>query len=377
MVLEPVRDASSAELPVSTKGKTAAMIAVICVLTLAVAEAMVRIVLPHPAHFLGHPAAVPGLVTEHEIRGYTWTANFVGTMTSADYVTEYSISEQGLRDAPVADGSAERILVVGDSFTAGEGTEATEAWPKQLELILNGTQTDANTVRVINAAVTGYGARQMRQMAEEYVPRFEPNHVMIGVYTSGYNRVEDPFTLVGMHLVRSEYASKMRVLDDGRIWWHQTGFESPVGQAVEVFAQNHWHFGAYLMKAGHRVRGLIGSYFTEPPAARPAQARLQPVFNELLLLSRYLADRDIELTVLAICGQGRDGDFIADNKVLARALRAFGESNSIRIVDPTEAFEEAASGAPVFRFPNDGHWTAAAHRIAAKELADSMLGEVR
>lgn len=368
-----MHDASATQPSASTKTKTAAMIAVVSLLTLGVAELMVRLVLPHPAHFLGHPAAVPGLVTAHATRGYTWTPNFVGTMTSPDFVTEYVINEQGLRDTPVRSDDAQRILVVGDSFTAGEGTEAEEAWPKQLELILNSPNGEPPT-RVINAAVTGYGARQMRQMAEEYVPLLQPSRVMIGVYANGYDRIENPFTLVGIHLVREEYASEMQLLDDGRIWWHQTGFENSTGKAFEIWAQNHWHFGAYLLKAGHRVRALLGGYFGDPPTPKPAHERLRPLFDELLLLRSYLAERDIGLTVLSICGQGHDGSFIAGNKVLADALRTFGEEHDITIVDPTATLEAAAAGEAIFRFPNDGHWTAAAHRIAAEELAEVLQG---
>ncbi|HID48118.1 MAG TPA: hypothetical protein EYP40_00625, partial [Chromatiales bacterium] len=137
---------------------------VVSVITIGLAEFVVRSILPHPAFYAGHPGNVPGLVTPHPVLGYTYTPGFTGRMTTEDFSNEYTINELGLRDAPVDAGNpdAYRILAVGNSFTAGEGVEQTETWVSQLERHLNEQRGARPSVRVINAGITGYSLRQIR-----------------------------------------------------------------------------------------------------------------------------------------------------------------------------------------------------------------------
>lgn len=348
------------------------VIAIAGIAALAFAEISVRLLLPNPAHFLGHPANVPGLVTQHELRGYTWTPGFEGEMVAEDFTNPYVISSQGFRDEIVEDDGRFRILAIGDSFTGGEGVNADETWPKQLEVLLIEGGSSERSVRVINAGVTGYGAHQMRQMAEEAVPKYQPDMVIMGLFAQGYDRVEDSFALVGTHLVREKVVPDMRLLDNGNIWWHQSEFEGEYARQFEFWCQNYWHFGAYLIKAFHRLRrsGADTTIMTE--AEIPASDRLKPVFEEIELLSRYLSRRDIPLTILVINRQGRNGTFSADKKRLGSAIREFGAAAGIPVVDPTDVLDKQAAGDLMFRFANDGHWTPLAHRVAAETIATAL-----
>jgi lysophospholipase L1-like esterase len=65
----------------------------------------------------------------------------------------------GLRDGPVADDGAPRILVVGDSCTFGWRVEEQDAYPQRLERLL-AEREGARRYRVINAGVPGYTSYQ-------------------------------------------------------------------------------------------------------------------------------------------------------------------------------------------------------------------------
>ena len=80
-----------------------------------------------------------------------------GHYQSTEFNTSYAINALGLRDreiAPRAPGTL-RILMLGDSFTEGDGVEAAETFSKRLEAMLN-PGSGPRTVEVINAGVGSY-----------------------------------------------------------------------------------------------------------------------------------------------------------------------------------------------------------------------------
>jgi lysophospholipase L1-like esterase len=75
-----------------------------------------------------------------------------------------------------------RILVLGDSFTAGDNVGQNEAYPQALERLLN--QTSKQKVEVINAGVSGWAPFQYAQYYENYGIHFEPDLVIVGFFVS-------------------------------------------------------------------------------------------------------------------------------------------------------------------------------------------------
>ena len=372
---EPESGTRAASAPSQPASRSLA-IAALCIgtaIALGLSELVVRLALPPPALYQGHPANVPGLVSAEPMRGYSWTPDFDGRMASIDFDNRYVISPQGLRDDIVSDADQRRrILAVGDSFTGGEGVEADETWPKRLQAALNEQVPAAEQVRVINAGVTGYGARQMRQAAEAWVPVFQPDQVIIGIYPHGADRVNNPFTLFGEHLVRQKEVPNMQERPDGYIWYH-SNFRSRWLSGLDVWMQRNLYFGAYLLRLVDRGSDILGlgadSTKKDPPSVA---SRLEPVFDELSLLQGYLVPRDIGLTVLVISGQGPNGQFTDDTKAMARGVEEFCDLSGITAINPLPLLETEANGKPVFRFPNDGHWTPPAHELAAAILAERL-----
>lgn len=81
---------------------------------------------------------------------------------------------------PPADGRR-RILAIGDSTTFGLGVDDAEAWPAQLERLLNAQGLPA---AVFNGGVTGYSAYQGLRYLEKYGLPLRPDLV---IATFGYN----------------------------------------------------------------------------------------------------------------------------------------------------------------------------------------------
>ncbi len=106
----------------------------------------------------------------------------VHTRTRApEFTVEYQTNSEGWRDAEVhaqqkAPGT-QRILLLGDSFTFGEGVTYDAIWPVLLEAALNASGKPR--VEVIKAGVPGYDTRQEVLLLTQTFARYQPDHVFI------------------------------------------------------------------------------------------------------------------------------------------------------------------------------------------------------
>lgn len=73
-----------------------------------------------------------------------------------------------------------RILVFGDSFTYGWGVALEDTWPYLLEKELN-TKSKGPKYEVINLARAGFSPDEYLQIAQYYIPYFNPDFVLIGL----------------------------------------------------------------------------------------------------------------------------------------------------------------------------------------------------
>ena len=93
----------------------------------------------------------------------------------------YKINKSGFRDVdfPVDKGSAQRIMVLGDSNTFGWGVTMEDTFPKVLERQLRGKGLD---VQVINAGVYGYNTRQEVLFLKDELLRYKPDLVIMAFH---------------------------------------------------------------------------------------------------------------------------------------------------------------------------------------------------
>jgi len=78
-----------------------------------------------------------------------------------------------MNDGNIASLKTGGVLAVGDSFTAGSGVKNHEAWPAQLETIID--------TPVINASSGGWGTDQIILRAEQLAPKVLPETIIISL----------------------------------------------------------------------------------------------------------------------------------------------------------------------------------------------------
>ena len=88
-------------------------------------------------------------------------------------------NELGLRDAPVREDGARRILAIGDSCTYGWGLAQSDAFPQVLQSLLH-RRFGADSYRVINAGVPGYTSHHGLLYLRERGLALRPEIVIFG-----------------------------------------------------------------------------------------------------------------------------------------------------------------------------------------------------
>jgi lysophospholipase L1-like esterase len=329
----------------------------------ATAEMLFRLALPEPWLYPRDPPE-DALMQLHESRGYALRPNLTRRWARPDFDVEVRTSSEGLRDSELAGArqAALRVLAVGDSYTFGIGVEAEDTWPEQLERRLGGPAAAA----VVNTGVPGYSARQMRQAAEEFWPAVRPQVIVAGLYASSFWRVENPYTLHGGTLITTKETAAVEVLPEGTLLTTAFAPGSAL-RGVDLVLKQHLHLGAHLLSlaSGGRHWPARSGGPSNGAALRNGYA---PALAELSALHELARGHGTLLVVLAINAQQADGGFAPVESEYNAILREHCARENIPFVDPLPEMVAKAAGRPLFRHPDDAHWTPAAHEIAARML---------
>lgn len=340
---------------------------------LAVSEVLLRALSPAPGRWR-NTNDVPGLYVADSQIGYRLAPNFTGAMKRPDFAIPIVTNDLGMRELPPEPARRERtavVLAVGDSYTFGWGVPREAAWPARLEARL---RSGGRAVRVLNGGVPGYNLRQIRKRASQLVAAVKPDLLVVGVFPEGKSRLLVPFTVVGGAVVDTRVVPRMRQVDGGYLY---TRMRHQATQQLDFWLDQHWYVGAYALKAAHamwtraaaRLRGgAPSSDLPLTPLPRGRDQALAMLLAEVDTLYQEARAHHVRVVVLLTNNQEPDGSFASHQALLNRAIARFCARLGIPAVDPLARLVATAHGAPIYRFPSDGHWPAAAHEIAAAAL---------
>src|SRR5215216_6717040 len=174
------------------------------VMSMAVAEVFTRALLPRPGF---QKIPTQSQIIPHPTRGYSYAPNNPGFTNSL-----------GLHDDPIGPDESVDILAVGDSFTVGGGLAMEEAWPQQLELSINSASVLPYPIRIVNGGVAAYSLTQIRLMTEELVQQLKPKIIVVGLFSSRYWRIEDPYVFFHGMAIRKSETQRIKVVNGGMIY---------------------------------------------------------------------------------------------------------------------------------------------------------------
>lgn len=319
------------------------------------AEILLRVALG-PGHDI-HPR---GLYAADAAVGYAPAPGFRGEFVQPEYRKPVTIGAAGLRggDPRPRGPSTYRIVCIGDSFTFGQGVGDDEAFPAQLEQLLD-ARFPAADVQVLNAGVPGYGTVDELRYLESRIERLDPDLVIVQFLS-----VND------FHNNGAPALGRVEVRDG---WLYENEAPRPQPWRTLDWLKRKSRLASFVSERAGAVAmrlGLMDAGVGDTVDAAEAELAVTTLERIAERTARHGA---VSLFVLAT-GQAPivapDEPVLAAKPVVERAAREAGAV----FVDLTPDLRERAraADAAALYYPLDGHWTAAGHAVAAETLAQAI-----
>ena len=304
----------------------------------------------------------PSLAVKDTLLGHANRPGTVARQRGPEFTAHYVVNGRGFRDRTVEERprqmDARRILLLGDSFTFGIGSDYDAIWPTIFEQTL---KTQGHHVEVLNAGVPGYDTRTELQFLKHNWAALTPDLVVLvllphDLFTNAPLLPDDTATV----------AQDVIVSDDEK---------APMLHVVtllqRIVLQNDWLYNQVYRNTG-RAR-----FFKMKP---DETVRQQYQTTEALLrrIHAFCRKRDVPFVVFTVPQQFQ---------VLAEANRYDAGSIDVRAVDRAVARLAAQAGFPHLaaldtlvqvysrdRVPLyyrlDGHLTPRGNRIVGQYVAE-------
>ena len=333
-----------------------------------VAELVLRMF--YPQILESHPRS---LYSSDPELGFVLTPNQSGVFHEPEFQFTFFTNSLGLRGAELTSkGQHEyRILVLGDSFTWGEGVMENQDYPTQVERELE--NRGIRQVRVINGGVPGYSTKQERIWLERIVDKVEADAVLLGFFLGNdfMDNLADQYpTVIDGFLVSSR--------EEG----HRRNLAQKLGipPQLKIALRTNFHLYPFLTKAWVSLLVFTGlentaEHFemarnTYSPKGELALVVTRKAIKEL---SAYCRKKGLPFGIVMIPDvrgnnmmAGREG---YDASKPAKVMRELAQSLGIPILDLSPLYH----GQTEVFYPIDGHWNFKGHQIAGKAIATSLL----
>jgi hypothetical protein len=336
-----------------------AVVLLAVILTLGVAEGIVRLFVPH--EFVS-----PLVHVWDKHLGLRQLAGAKGMIITPEFRTKVSINSKGLRDADHAYAKppgVHRLLCLGDSFTFGYGVDEAETFPRQLEKLLNAGSSVAVRWEVINAGVPGTGTAHQLAYFNLEGHKYEPDFVLLCI--CGTNDFNDNlcglYTLEGGKLLKHD----AQLSGFGRV--RRAIASLPGYRSVFTRSRLLMFLGRRLAAWAHR-RSVVPSQDTEAIVSRKAAA--YELTERLVLGLEEACEAQGARLVVAVAPEASAKEGADDVARLVDFVRA----RHIPYVDLAPPFQDAASRGHQCFYRIDHHWTSLGHTLVAQTVHGFLRG---
>jgi len=298
-----------------------------------------------------------------------------------EYDVKYSINEHGFRDAkphpiPKPVGTT-RVLLVGDSFTFGQGVNYDESWPVIVEKRIQ--DSGNNHIDLVKAGIQGMDTRSEYILMQRLREKYEYDMVIVGflindLYTNTLNGIEDS-------------QEKARVGDVGQIMSNTSN--GSVGgwaeTAKRMFVDAGRNRSFHLLTLGRRIAIKSEAiyckfYFVRADRGGFLTIPLSPVVQEKLRITTILLEKMVDyldalgkkLIVLSIPQQAQvlcheqvtESDGI-DTAFYDRYFSDRAKEHGFTWVTTLDAFIKSNHNKNELYYRFDGHLTPAGNEVVA------------
>ena len=256
-------------------------------------------------------------------------------------------------------------VAIGDSFTYGLGVEESETWVARLQ--------DDLGKEVVNLGQPGIGPVRENRIYQTYGRPLQPQVVLWMAVT---NDLEDAMVFNGFGRPGQEPDLLDKVFDVLRPW-------SRLALVVE-FSMGR---GPFAWAGGYEIRQVGDqTIFFQPEFITKQTDLSDPYIEKGWWISRNALAEAVTaahedgsrfILILAPPRERVYSDLLTDDPAhapfntdaLFARYKDLGDELSFEVLDLTEPFVEAANAGAILCFSRDGHWNAAGHALAAREIA--------
>jgi len=329
---------------------------------------------------------------EHPQIGYTWRRNLSGRLSTIESPTPIRINSLGLRDreyGPKPSG-VRRVLVLGDSITAGYGVREESTFVKIAERKLN-ENDPKHRWEIVNAGVPGYSTEQELELLRAVGRELEPNTVLVAFYTGNdlgdnfRDRVSEPYVWKPQH----EQVAKRRerwsipVPSGTRLWleqhsafyvWFTNRYDQlllrlGVRASVPIYTAPPW---TAMCKKGQLDNAMVVAWrltFQWVAQMKREAEQLGATFGVLLIPCIAQVDDEVLRADMVRFGlRPEDYDMFRPNSDLAATLRQEG----VPLLDVTEALRANTRDGKRLFYRVNTHLTPVGHEVVASALSDML-----
>lgn len=341
------------------------------IVTLFFLEFMVRVFFPQNLY--------PYVYKDDPLVSYRLKENYRGVHKTPEFKVKVETNSDGLRDYEhpfKKEEGSYRILVIGDSFTFGEGVEMEESYPKVMEKLLN-ERGLGKRMEVLNASAFSWGPSEEYLYLKHYGSRYKPDMVILG-----YN--------VNSDIWQSRYglfdADNDRLISTGtenankrlnRFLKEIPGYLF-VRERSELLAMLRRTASDFLDREINRAYSDIQLSFYKGKPNDDAIKGLR--ITEVLLKGfKELSERDGYRFVLLLIpareqldpvGFGYPEGSVTDN--LNMYLKKVCDEMDIEVIDMLPRFKGLRKKPDELYYPKNGHWNKDAHGLAGGILAQGI-----
>lgn len=202
-------------------------------------------------------------------RFYRYRPSAVGT----SHGHPFTVNRAGFRgpEIPARDRTVFRIVVVGDSFTAGVGVTDEECYPRVLEARLREAYPTRQS-EVVNLGVEGFETVQEARLLREMIDELQPDLVVVGVFSNDTNvsyrhylphRIPLRESLLTALVLAPVYDRLYRVVT------HEPTHDEEMAQSLDVNSRDWQLFSGsavelFLLAIGHTGARPLAIYLGDP-----------------------------------------------------------------------------------------------------------------
>lgn len=296
-------------------------------------------------------------------------ANFDARIIGPEYDIRIRLNAKGLRDVERdyrKPQGVRRILVVGDSFTMGDGVNLEETYVKRVEQALN-ARDDVIRYDVINAGVQNWGTGEQLIFLKDEWLLYEPDVVLLAFQNTDVTdnvrhkfwelRAGDLIRLSGHQSERAMASFVSRV----------PGYKWAITHShAAAYARNSLFTLLYVREYSENHNSPINGRSAEVDAADYPYRLTAELLAEM---HRVVAERGIPFMMAYIPNREEVEEYQRNPEpnFYEKFLLEFAKKRLVPFITLVPVLAGAGKILDLY-YPRDGHWTAKAHQIASEEI---------